>query len=341
MSFQGWPEITISNDKGEDVNAKAPFIISASRATDIPAFYADWFFNRLQKGYLVWKNPFNGKATYISFANTKFIIFWSKNPKPIIPYLRRLDKLKIGYYFHFTLNDYETENLEPNVPSLHERLNTFKNLSGKIGKERVIWRFDPIIKTDHLSPSMVLERIEKIGNLINEYTTKLVFSFIQASPYKKVQNRLFKNSDQFSSKNPMDYEFTEKEKKIISSRLQKMAQQWNIGISSCAEPTDLSMYNISHNKCIDDNLIRNLYPNSKSLIHFLNTGKTNLKEKPQKTALPCLKDKGQRPACKCIYSKDIGKYNTCPHLCLYCYANSNPKTTLNNFLTHRTKNNTI
>lgn len=122
-----------------------PIIVSASRSTDIPAFYAKWFINRLVAGYAVWYNPFNQQPMKISFEKTKVVVFQTKNTAPLIPYLHELDKRGIHYYFQFTLNDYEVENFEPNVPTFEERVETFKKLSSFIGKGRVIWRFDPIM----------------------------------------------------------------------------------------------------------------------------------------------------------------------------------------------------
>ena len=136
-------KITIATHSGETIEAMAPVIISASRSTDIPAFFAKWFINRLEAGYCVWYNPFNQKPSYISFAQCKVVVFWTKNPKPLIPLLYELDERGIRYYFQFTLNDYEKEGFEPNVPSVAQRIETFKELSKLIGKERVIWRFDP------------------------------------------------------------------------------------------------------------------------------------------------------------------------------------------------------
>ena len=152
-------KITIKTDSCESVEAVAPIIISASRSTDIPAFYAKWFLNRLEKGYCVWYNPFNRQKMYISFKRCKVVVFWTKNPKPIIPYLSELDKRGIHYYFQITLNDYEREGFEPNVPPLKERIETFKQLSKLIGKEKVIWRFDPLILTSELTSRKLLNRI--------------------------------------------------------------------------------------------------------------------------------------------------------------------------------------
>ncbi len=133
-----WKIIDITRDNGEIVKGIAPEIISASRSTDIPAFYARWFFNRLEKGYVRWDNPFNKLLPqYVSFKNVRVIVFWTKNPKPIMPFLLLLDKKGINYYFQYTVNDYDDEGFEPNVPPLSERIETMKQLAEKIGKEVV------------------------------------------------------------------------------------------------------------------------------------------------------------------------------------------------------------
>ena len=160
-------KVTITIDNGEQVEASAPVIISASRSTDIPAFYAKWLFNRLAKGYCAWYNPFNQQKMYISFKSCKVIVFWTKNPKPILPYLNILDEMGIHYYFQVTLNDYEHEGFEPNVPAIEERIETFKHLSQLIGKERVIWRFDPLIITPTIGPRELLKRIWYLGNKLD------------------------------------------------------------------------------------------------------------------------------------------------------------------------------
>ena len=157
-------KVTILTEQGDNVEATAPVIISASRSTDIPAFYAKWFFNRLAKGYCAWYNPFNQQKMYISFSECRVVVFWTKNPKPIMPYLHILDEMGIHYYFKVTLNDYIKEGFEPNVPSVEERIETFKNLSDTIGREKVIWRFDPLIITSTIGPRELLTRIWHIGN---------------------------------------------------------------------------------------------------------------------------------------------------------------------------------
>ncbi|EFC75760.1 hypothetical protein HMPREF0649_01192, partial [Segatella buccae D17] len=205
----------LKTEQGKTVEATAPVIISASRSTDIPAFYAKWLFNRLTKGYCVWYNPFNQQPMYISFKNCKVMVFWTKNPKPIIPYLSELDKRGIHYYFQVTLNDYVNEGFEPNVPPVSKRIEVFKKLSQMIGKERIIWRFDPLIVTPQLTPRMLLTRIWHIGNELKGYTDKLVFSFVDVKAYRKVQNNLIKETVFFTKEDVKKAEMMDEQRMEI------------------------------------------------------------------------------------------------------------------------------
>lgn len=324
--------ITITRDTGEAVEAVAPVIISASRSTDIPAFFARWFINRLAKGYCVWYNPFNRQPMYISFKNTKVVVFWTKNPEPLIKYLPELDARGIHYYFQYTLNDYEKEGFEPNVASLEQRIETFKKLSDLIGKEKVIWRFDPLILSDQLTPRKLLQKIFHIGNRIKGYTDKLVFSFVDVRAYRKVQNNMVKETSLYSKENVTSAEPDGALREELVSGLSKLREHWKsegweIELATCGEEVDLEKYNISHNRCIDDELMERLFPEDQELIYYLKTGKLPepdlfgvIPELPPKSKN--LKDKGQRKACGCMISKDIGMYNTCRHFCVYCYANT-------------------
>ena len=334
----------ITTQQGKIVDASAPVIISASRSTDIPAFYSDWFINRLRKGYVVWKNPFNQQPIYISFKNTKVIVFWTKNPKPLIPYLHELDNRGIHYYFQFTLNDYVAEGFEPNVPSIEERIETFRQLSEMIGKGRVIWRFDPLIVTPQLTLHDLLVKIWNLGNKLKGLTDKLVFSFIDINGYRKVQNNLVKEITQFTKETIEKAEFTQQQMNDIADGLSKCRNRWakegwNIQLATCGEQIDLDRFSISHNRCIDAELMKRLWPDDKELLYYLSYG-----ELPnslfgidflQPALTPeKLKDKGQRKVCGCMVSKDIGQYNTCPHQCVYCYANSSKELVMKNWQKH-------
>lgn len=339
-------KITIKTDNGQEVTALAPVIISASRSTDIPAFYSKWLINRIKNNYIVWYNPFNQQPMYVAFSYCKVIVFWTKNPKPLIPYLQELDAKGISYYFQYTINDYEKEKLEPNVPTLQQRINTFKELSTKIGKEKVIWRFDPIIVSQQLTTQEILTRIKNIGNQLKWYTNKLVFSFIDIEPYKKVKNNLVKESSLFSKESIAYAELTLQQKNEVAEGLHKLREEWknegwDISLATCAEEIDLSQYNIEHNRCIDGELMKQIFSYDKELLYYLNYGElppkdtlfsinTNVPLNPNK-----LKDKGQRKACGCMVSKDIGMYNTCRHLCVYCYANTSKNIVMKNVKLHR------
>lgn len=331
-----WKKIEILNDSGEKVEAQAPIIISASRSTDIPAFYSDWFVERWKKGYVKWKNPFNQKLLYVSFDNTRLIVFWTKNPKPMIKHIDFLKSENVNFYFQFTLNDYVDELLEPNVPSVESRIETFLKLSEQVGKERVIWRFDPLILTDKIGIPELLSKIEKVGNQLYNYTNKLVFSYADIEVYRKVKTNLSKSNINYS-------EFCPTSMMKVAEGLQNLNKKWNLDIGTCAENIDLSQYGIKHNKCVDDDLMKNLFYNDKILMEFLGYEykEADLFDGGNKL-IPIkdrnLKDKGQRKACGCVYSKDIGQYNTCPHLCEYCYANANKKIVLSNYNSKNSNN---
>lgn len=244
-------KVLITTDSGKKVEAAAPVIISASRSTDIPAFYAKWFFNRLAKGYCVWYNPFNQQPMYISFKNCKVVVFWTKNPEPIIPYLPELDKRGIHYYFQVTLNDYEQEGFEPNVPSVKSRISTFRVLSDLIGREKVIWRFDPLIVTQQLRPYDLITRIKGLYNCLRDYTDKLVFSFVDVRAYRKVQNNLVKETPFFSHEDVVNAEMTYEEKMEIVRGLVAMRDMMSpaerkLKLATCAEDIDLEAYGIEH-----------------------------------------------------------------------------------------------
>ncbi len=325
-----WDKVVITNDLGEKKDAISPVIISASRATDIPAFHSKWFLNRLEKGYLVWRNPFNPKQEiYVSFRDTRLIVFWTKNPLPILPELDRIDRLGLHYYFHFTVNDYDKEGFEPNVPPVGQRIETFKRLAGRIGKEKVIWRISPFIKAEKLSMDELLERAFKTGNELAGYTDKLAFGFSDVFKYRKVPSNLKKYSRYYSDSNIHLSEFTNDEKMYLVKELAKMADSWrkvnpSFEIGACSEEMDFTPYGILPNKCVDDDLMIRLFPDDEKLMRligytpglFTREDVRNDKEKRK------LKDKNQRPVCNCIISKDIGAYTTCPHDCIYCYANS-------------------
>ena len=336
-----WQKIQIQRENGETVEAQAPLIVSASRSTDIPAFYADWFFHRLENGYSAWKNPFNGVKSYVSYENTRFIVFWSKNPRPLLPYLHILKERNIKCYIQYTLNDYEREKLEK-VPSLASRIDTFKLLVEQLGKGAVIWRFDPMILTDDISVDDLLQKVQNIGDQLKDYTEKLVFSYADITMYRKVKHNLEASGIPYH-----EWEIAQMEEFADKLSIMNRERGWNFQLATCGEKIDISKYGILRNRCIDGDLITRLAWCDKELMDFMKVKIENINSTlflPEEAILlpnghffvsKHKKDQGQRPFCECMASKDIGEYNTCLHLCEYCYANATKELALRNWKQHQ------
>jgi hypothetical protein len=333
MKWKGWEKIPLAITGSEDtsgirtVEAIAPLIVSASRSTDIPAFYGDWFMARLKAGYVKWKSPFGGNQLYVSFEKTRVFVFWSKNPAPFFPQLDALDQSGYGYYFLFTVNDYDAEKLEPGVPPLGERIETFIRLSRRIGKGRVVWRFDPLILSDRITVKDLLGKIRGIGDRIAPFTGQLVISFVDIEKYKKVRCNLQEGGVTGAR------EFTRDEVDEFCTGLTALNRQWGLSVTACAEERDLSRFGIGRGQCISYDLMIQEFGKDQKLMDFLQPGDQQtlggipLGVDPSRR----LKDPGQRNTCRCIVSRDIGQYSTCMHLCTYCYANTNPESARRNY----------
>ena len=324
MASLTWNTTEIQTDQGKRVKAKTPVIISASRSTDIPAFFPKWFMNRLRRGYIRRVNPFNRESEYVSFSATRVIVFWSKNPQPLIPFLSEIEDRGINHYVQFTLNDYEQERLEPHVPPLARRIETFQRLSERIGKNRVVWRFDPLILTDELTVDRLVGRVASIAEQIKSFTERLVISFADIAVYTKVRNNLAREHVRYR-------EFDSERMIDVARRLQLLSREWGLKIATCAETVALESYGIEHSRCIDDRLMIDAFGHDRQLMEFLGHGNDWFAHPSR----PHMEDKGQRKACGCVASKDIGRYRTCPHRCAYCYATGHPAEAVRNFRAHR------
>jgi hypothetical protein len=276
-------------------------IISASRRTDIPAYYSDWFFNRIKEHFVYVRNPMN--THQISKINlgpdvVDCIVFWTKNPKPLLNKLQFLNEY--AYYFQFTLNPYDKD-IEAQLPCKNEILETFKKLSDMIGPSKIIWRYDPVLINKKYTTSFHIDKFSEYAMKLKGYTEKVTFSFIDF--YKKITKNI---------KIAEISEISNEEKNIIAENFSRIARESNLRIDTCAEDVDLSKYNISHARCIDNRLIAKI------------TGHNFIAEK----------DKSQRPECGCVGSIDIGEYNSCSNGCVYCYANCSPNVVKKNFKKH-------
>lgn len=276
--------------------AQSPTIISASRRTDIPAFYAKWFINRIREGYCLVPNPHNPQQiARISLKpeDVLVIVFWTRYPRPLMPYLAELDARGYRYYFQFTLMDNPPE-LDPHLPPLEKRLETFRALAEKIGADRVVWRYDPIVLSRITPPEFHLERHAYIAEQLHGYTKRNVISIVDTD-YRKIQPRM-----QLLSKRDIKINDWEDKFGQFIRQIAEKARSEGMEIQSCAEVIDLDRYGVPKGKCVDDDLICRVFG-------------INVSSK---------KDPGQREACGCVISRDIGMYDTCLFGCVYCYATS-------------------
>jgi len=274
-----------------------------------------------------WKSPFGGNPVYVSFAKTRVVVFWSKNPAPFFPHLDTLDHHGYRYYFFFTLNNYDTGGLEPNVPPVDDRIGTFIRLSRRIGKGRVVWRFDPLALSDTITVADLLEKVRYVGDRMAPFTERLVFSFVEIEKYTKVQRNL-KTGGCAGVR-----EFTDEEVAEFCTGLTALNKKWRLLLTACAERRDLSGYGIGKGQCISYDLLIRKFGDDGALMEFLPPPGQQTISGSGTDMDPSryLKDPGQRNTCRCIVSKDIGQYSTCPHICAYCYANSSPDRVSRNY----------
>lgn len=264
-------------------------ILSVSRRTDIPSFYSEWFFERIREGFLYVRNPMNPQqVSKISLSPevVDCIVFWTKNPEPM---LARLGELAAyDYYFQFTLTGYGRD-VERNVPHKRERMiPVFCRLSEQIGAERVVWRYDPVFFSKKYTPEYHLKAFTQIAGALRGYTDSCVISFVDN--YRKNERQL---------KELGVYELSNGELRAFAKELAQIAAANRMTIATCAEKIELSECGIQHSSCIDRERI----------------------ERMLGCKLKLTRDKNQRPECGCVESIEVGTYNTCLNGCRYCYAN--------------------
>nr|WP_167958897.1 DUF1848 domain-containing protein [Anaerosporobacter faecicola] len=264
-------------------------ILSVSRRTDVPNYYSDWFYNRLRDGYFFVRNPFNThqiSKVAITKELVDCIVFWTKNPRNMMKRLNELDGY--NYYFQFTLTGYGRD-IEPNLPDKrHVMIPTFQELSSMIGKNRVIWRYDPILINSRYTVEYHIKSFKEIAESLKWYTEKVVISYVDLyAKTKKNMSNLEVN------------ELQESEMRSLANEFARIASENSIEIESCAEKINLDDIGIKHGSCIDQKLIEEIIG----------------------CKLSSHKDSNQRLECGCIESIEMGTYNTCLNGCRYCYAN--------------------
>ncbi|MEA5021771.1 hypothetical protein SDC9_10031 [bioreactor metagenome] len=286
-------------------------IISASRRTDIPAFYSQWLLNRLQEGYVLVPNPRNPSRYSRVELNPQVVdclVFWTKNPSPMLSRLAEIAALGYPFYFQFTLTPYDGE-LEQNLPPKETLLNLFQKLSAMLGPERVVWRYDPVILTPELGLDLEyhLRQFERMAAALAGYTQRCIFSFLDM--YPKVGRAMSLVLAQEAK------EADETAMGRIAEGFSTIARKHDLELFTCCEPVELSQYGIKHASCIDQGMVEEIL----------------------KCKIQVKKDPNQRPSCGCVESVEIGTYDSCPHGCLYCYGTSSSKTVRSNMACHDPK----
>lgn len=286
-------------------------IISASRRTDIPAFYSEWFMNRIRDGFVLIRNPFNpthiGRVS-LDPARVDAIIFWTRNAELLIPYLNELDLMGYHYYFQYTLVHYP-KFFERSSVSLSQKVEKFRRLSQRVGPDKIIWRYDPIILSNLTNQLYHRNYFKEIAKTLRGFTNRCVISFLDIYRKTKLAMDSLKRKKDIRVVDVHQHEAKIRE---ISGFLADVSRDCGFEIFTCAEAFTLDDFGIRHGKCIDDELLNRLFG-------------LNL-------SIP--KDKGQRKLCGCVESKDIGVYDTCPYGCIYCYANTSSELARRNFHRH-------
>ena len=265
-------------------------IISASRRTDIPCYYSEWFLNRLREGYALIPNPRNaGRLGRIALSpqNVDCIVFWTKNPAPMLDRLAEIDEMGYSYYFEFTVTAYGKD-IEPNLPEKEKLIDTFQALSERVGPNRVDWRFDPIIKNDRCSVEWTAEQFQRLCAQLSGYTERCIISFVDT--YTHIKNR--------------DWVLSRAEMLDTAARLSEIAAEYRLPVYACSEEINLGTLGIKPASCIDQSKIEQIIG----------------------CRIAARKDTGQRQACGCIESVDVGAYDTCENGCAYCYATTSKET---------------
>ncbi len=286
-------------------------IISASRRTDIPAFYATWLMNRVRAGYCIVPNPFNARqVTFVSLRPEEVdaIVFWTRNPQPLLPALDELDARGYRYYFQFTILD-NPRQLDAHTPPVAAAVATFQRLADRVGPARVIWRYDPIVLSSITDVDFHRERYARIAAQLRGYTARSVISFVDV--YRKAARRLQTLAAQGVTFPDQPPETMPGFAGLVRS-LVDTAVQNDMELVSCAEEIDLTGYGVQPGKCVDAELLARLFG----------------------LQLAVRKDPGQRPACGCVVSRDIGMYDSCLFGCQYCYATSSFTRAAANYAAH-------
>ena len=278
-------------------------IISASRRTDIPAFYAEWFMNRIRAGAVRYPNPFSNEVYALSLHpdDVHSVVFWSKHYAPLLLHLDELQERGYRFYSHYTITG-APRVLEPHVPDWTKAVQVFRELARRTSPRHVQWRFDPILFTDELGAKVYMQRFRDIATALAGSTERCYFSF--ATFYGKVERQLKRSAVSF-------YDPPLEEKRALVGAMANVAAGCGITLYACCQDVLVEGL-VQKAHCIDGELLAALFA-----------------DRP-----PVTEARPTRKECGCVASRDIGMYDSCPYGCLYCYANQSREAALARFRAH-------
>lgn len=275
-------------------------IINTGGRTDTVQYYTEWLLRRFEQGYVLSRNPlFPNKVTRYELDPdlVDCVVFCSKNYRPLLPRLHEITD-RFHSYFHYTITAYGRD-IEPGVPSIEESMETLAELAGQVGRQRVAWRYDPVLLTPEYTVSRHLETFERMAQKLAPHIDRCIFSFVEM--YRKLEVNL-----------PELIPLTEEDRAALAEGLGRIAGRYGIYLQTCGTDGDFSRYGIHSSGCMTLDIL----------------GRANGVE------FRTLKHRGMRQGCHCIESRDIGAYDTCLNGCKYCYANQNPQKALENARKH-------
>lgn len=275
-------------------------IINTGGRTDSVQYYSEWLLRRFSEGYVLSRNPlFPNKVTRYELSPDKVdcVVFCSKDYRPILPHLHEITD-RFHTYFYYTITAYGKD-VEPGVPSIEESMETLIELSQQVGRQRVAWRYDPVLLTEKYTVTHHMETFERMAKILAPYIDRCIFSFVEM--YKKLETNM-----------PEILILTERDKNVLAEGLGRTAAKYGISIQTCGTDGDFTRYGIHRSGCMTLDIL-----GEANGISFRN-----------------LKHKGTRKGCHCIESRDIGAYDTCLNGCRYCYANKSPQKARENYQYH-------
>ncbi len=275
-------------------------ILNTGGRTDTVQYYSEWLLRRFREGYVLSRNPlFPNSVNRIELdpATIDVVVFCSKDYSPILPRLHEISD-RFRCYYHYTITAYGTD-IEPRVPSIKESIETCRRLATMVGKEKVAWRYDPVLLTESYTIERHLETFDRMAAALTPYVSRCIFSFVEM--YKKLEYNM-----------PELHAITPGQRLVLAEGLGTIARRHGLHLQSCGTAEHYEQFGIEHSGCMTAQIFHDALG-----LDFRRTA-----------------HKGNRAGCGCMESRGLGDYDSCPNGCRYCYANRDHARALRNYAEH-------